>query len=122
MEITDIRIRKLIYEGKLKAIVSVTVDDTFAIHDIKIIQGQNRLFAAMPSRRDENGIYRDIVHPITSAGRAAFEKAILDAYYRALEEGQYNQAGLFGKKTHTQSTDATTATQSMQDDKTIISE
>ncbi len=97
MEITDIRIRKLIYEGKLKAIVSITIDDAFAIHDIKIIQGQNRLFAAMPSRRDENGIFRDIVHPISSEGRAAFEKAVLDAYYRALEEGQYNQTSPYGK-------------------------
>lgn len=92
MEITDIRIRKLVYEGKLRAIVSITVDNTLAIHDIKIIQGANRLFAAMPSRRDENGIFRDIVHPITSEGRNAFENEILDAYYRALEEGQYNPA------------------------------
>ncbi len=92
MEITDIRIRKLVYEGKLRAIVSITVDNTFAIHDIKIIQGANRLFAAMPSRRDENGVYRDIVHPITGEGRKAFEKAVLDAYYRALEDGQHNPA------------------------------
>ncbi len=87
MEITDIRIRKLVHEGKLRAIVSVTVDNTLAIHDIKIIQGANRLFAAMPSRRDENGVFRDIVHPITGEGRAAFEKKILEAYHTAKEKG-----------------------------------
>ncbi len=84
MEITDIRIRKLVNEGKLRAIVSITVDDTLAIHDIKIIQGVNRLFAAMPNRRDENGVFRDVVHPITGESRAAFEKQILDAYFKAL--------------------------------------
>ncbi len=92
MEITDIRIRKLVNEGKLRAIVSITLDDTIAIHDIKIIQGVNRLFAAMPNRRDENGVFRDIVHPITGESRAAFEKEILDAYHLALQQGADRQA------------------------------
>ena len=86
MEITDIRIRKLIYEGKLRAIVSLTLDNTLAVHDIKIIQGNDRLFVSMPNRRDENGVFRDIVHPITSEGRKIFENEILSAYHRALEE------------------------------------
>ena len=65
MNITGIKIRKLMENGRLKGIVSVTFDDVFAVHDIKIVQGDKRLFVAMPSRRDEYGEYRDIVHPIT---------------------------------------------------------
>ena len=65
MNITDIRVRKLITEGRLRAVVSVTINDEIAIHDIKVIQGQERLFVAMPSRREENGVFRDIVHPIS---------------------------------------------------------
>ena len=80
MNITDIKIRKLLNEGRLKAIVSITLDDTIALHDIKIIEGPQRLFVAMPSRRDDNGIFRDIVHPISSDGRASIEENILNFY------------------------------------------
>ncbi len=80
MTITEIRVRKLISEGKLKGIVSITIDDVLAVHDIKIVQGEERLFAAMPSRRDDNGMFRDIVHPINAEVRKDMEQQILSAY------------------------------------------
>ena len=80
MNITDIRIRKTYHDARLKALVSVTIDGDLAVHDIKIIQGPERLFVAMPSRRDENGTFRDIAHPITSAARQELEEAILRQY------------------------------------------
>ena len=69
MNITDIRIRRTYQDARLRAVVSVTVDNDLAIHDIKVIEGPPRLFVAMPSRRDENGIYRHIAHPISPQGR-----------------------------------------------------
>ena len=86
MNITDIKFRKLLPTGRLKAIVSVTLEDTLALHDIKVIEGPNRLFVAMPSRRDDNGIFRDIVHPISMQGRAELENTILDAYKNYITE------------------------------------
>ncbi|MCD7823566.1 MAG: septation regulator SpoVG [Oscillospiraceae bacterium] len=83
MTITGIKIRKLIPEGKLKGIVSVTFDNSFAVHDIKVIEGDNRLFVAMPSRRDDTGAFRDIVHPISAEARNQMESEILEAYYNA---------------------------------------
>lgn len=80
MNITEIRVRKIIPEGKLKGIVSITIDDVLAVHDIKIVQGEERLFAAMPSRRDDNGMFRDIVHPINADVRKNMEDQILSAY------------------------------------------
>lgn len=88
MVITDIKIRKIISDGKLKAIVSVTIDDLIAIHDIKVIEGTQRLFVAMPSRREENGTFRDIVHPISQEGRELFDTQIIDEYYRVIQEEQ----------------------------------
>lgn len=85
MEITEVKIRKLITEGKLRGIVSVTFDGEFAVHDIKFVQGENRLFVAMPSRRDDRGIFRDVCHPITITGRKEIENEILDCYERELE-------------------------------------
>ena len=85
MTITDIKVRKLIPEGRLKAVVSITIDDTIAIHDIKVIKGSERLFVAMPSRRDESGSFRDIAHPITFGARADLEQKILAAYYSAVQ-------------------------------------
>lgn len=82
MNITDIKIRKTITEGRLRAIVSITIDETLAVHDIKIVQGDERLFVAMTSRRDENGVFRDIVHPISPDARHMLEDEILDAYAR----------------------------------------
>lgn len=80
MNITEIRVRKIIPEGKLKGIVSITIDNVLAVHDIKIVQGEERLFAAMPSRRDDNGMFRDIVHPINADVRKNMEDQILSAY------------------------------------------
>ena len=80
MNITDIKVRRLLQEGRLRAVVSVTVDDEFAIHDIKVIEGPERLFVAMPSRKEANGMFRDIAHPISPEARHRFEDAILDAY------------------------------------------
>lgn len=80
MNITEVKIRKIMNEGKLRGIVSVTFDNIFAVHDIKIIQGDSRLFVAMPSRRDESGVFRDIVHPITSSARNQIEEKILDTF------------------------------------------
>ena len=85
--ITEIIIRKVFPDGNLKAIVSITIDNCLAVHDIKIIQGTDRIFVAMPSRKDESGNYHDIIHPIDSATRNDFEKIIFAAYenYVALE-------------------------------------
>ncbi len=80
MEITNIRIRKLYEEQRLKALVSVTLNDELAIHDLKVIQGPQRLFVAMPSRKDENGMFRDIIHPITQGLREQLEEAVLLEY------------------------------------------
>ncbi len=85
MEITDVRVRKLSEEGKLRSIVSVTLDDCFVIHDIKLIEGQNGLFIAMPSRKVAEGKYRDIVHPINSSMRQQLQDAVLTAYEDAKE-------------------------------------
>ncbi|MBR4223190.1 MAG: septation regulator SpoVG [Oscillospiraceae bacterium] len=90
MNITDIKIRKTISEGRLKAIVSITIDDALAIHDIKVVQGESRLFVAMPSRRDETGAFRDIVHPISTDARRSIEELILDAYERRIAEDAAN--------------------------------
>ncbi len=84
VNITDVRIRKMNDEGKMKAIVSVTFDDAFVVHDIKIIEGQNGLFIAMPSRKVAEGDYRDIAHPINSNTRANLQDIILTEYERAL--------------------------------------
>lgn len=86
MNITQIKIRKMFSSGKLKAVVSITIDDCFAIHDIKIVEGKTRLFAAMPSRTDANGVFHNIVHPINSELRKELEDKIIDAYKRACVE------------------------------------
>lgn len=84
MNITDIRIRKTYEEGRLRALVSLTLDGVIAIHDIKVIDGPERLFVAMPSRRDEQGIFRDICHPITAEARKELESFILEHYHEYL--------------------------------------
>lgn len=84
MNITDIRIRKTYSDNRLRALVSITVDYDLAVHDIKIIEGPERLFVAMPSRKDENGVFRDIVHPISAAARKMMESQILEAYHEHL--------------------------------------
>lgn len=86
MQITDVRVRKLTKEGKMKAIVSITLDDAFVVHDIKVIEGEKGLFIAMPSKKAADGEYRDIAHPINSETRDQLQKIILESYTRALEE------------------------------------
>ena len=86
MQVTDVRIRKITKEGKMKAIVSITLDDEFVIHDIKIIEGEKGMFIAMPSRRAGDGEYRDIAHPINSDTREKVQKMILDKYEEILTE------------------------------------
>ncbi|ABG86266.1 septation regulator SpoVG [Clostridium perfringens] len=80
MNITDVRIRKISAEGKMKAIVSVTFENQFVVHDIKVIEGQNGLFIAMPSRKTPDGEFKDIAHPIDTQTREQIQKAILDEY------------------------------------------
>ena len=84
MDITDIRIRKINLESKMKAIVSVTFDNALVVHDIKVIEGADKLFVAMPSRKTPEGEYKDIAHPINSEMRDALETSILEKYQSAL--------------------------------------
>lgn len=86
MNITDVRVRKIAKEGKMKAIVSITLDDEFVVHDIKVIQGEKGLFIAMPSKKATDGEYRDIAHPINSSSRELIQNTILEAYDKALLE------------------------------------
>ena len=86
MQITDVRVRKITKEGKMRAIVSITLDDEFVIHDIKVIEGDKGLFIAMPSKKATDGEYRDIAHPINSATRDRIQTIILERYQRALTE------------------------------------
>ena len=86
MTITDVRIRKIDTEGKMKAIVSVTFDNEFVVHDIKVIEGQNGLFIAMPSRKTPDGEFKDIAHPINTDTREKIQNSILKAYEEAMEE------------------------------------
>ncbi|MCD7762124.1 MAG: septation regulator SpoVG [Lachnospiraceae bacterium] len=86
MTITDVRVRKVAKEGKMKAIVSITLDEEFVVHDIKVIEGERGLFIAMPSRKAADGEYRDIAHPINSATRERIQQIILDAYEKAADE------------------------------------
>ena len=86
MTITDVRIRKIATEGKMKAIVSVTFDNEFVVHDIKVIEGEKGLFIAMPSRKASDGEYRDIAHPINSETRERIQTIILEQYEKAAAE------------------------------------
>lgn len=86
MRITDVRVRKLSKEGKMKAIVSITLDDEFVIHDIKVIEGEKGLFIAMPSKKAADGEFRDIAHPINSETREMVQNVIMEEYQKALEE------------------------------------
>ena len=84
MNITDGRVRKVSKEGKMKAVVSITIDDEFVVHDIKVIEGEKGLFIAMPSRKAADGEYRDIAHPINSVTRAEIQQIILTRYEETL--------------------------------------
>lgn len=86
MQITDVRIRQIEREGKMKAVVSITIDNEFVVHDIKVIEGEKGLFIAMPSRMAANGEYRDIAHPINSETREMIQRMIIDKYESTLAE------------------------------------
>lgn len=92
MQITDIKIRKFFEEGPMKAVVSVTFDDALAVHDIKVINARDRFFIVMPSRKNPDGTYRDIVHPINSQFRAEMENAVIDAYHVQLAAAEAEAA------------------------------
>lgn len=83
MNITDVRVRKVAKEGKMKAVVSITIDEGFVVHDIKVIEGEKGLFIAMPSRKSIDGEYRDIAHPINTETRERLQGIILEAYENA---------------------------------------
>ena len=89
MKITDVRVRKVSKEGKMKAIVSITLDDEFAIHDIKVIDGDKGLFIAMPSRKAGDGEYRDIAHPINTRMRDHIQNIILEKYKEVLAQSDF---------------------------------
>jgi stage V sporulation protein G len=86
MQITDVRVRKVNKEGKMKAVISITIDNEFVVHDIKVIDGEKGLFIAMPSRKAVDGEYRDIAHPINSGTRDKIQQVILEKYEQAAIE------------------------------------
>ena len=88
MKITDVRIRKVAREGKMKAVVSITIDEEFVVHDIKVIDGEKGLFIAMPSRKASDGEYRDIAHPINSSTRDCIQSLILEKYQNTIEAAE----------------------------------
>ena len=85
MNITDVRVRKVAKEGKMKAVVSITIDDEFVVHDIKVIEGEKGLFIAMPSRKATDGEYRDIAHPLNSGTRDRIQTIILEKYQEVMD-------------------------------------
>ena len=86
MQITDVRVRKVAKEGKLKAVVSITMDDEFVVHDFKVIEGEKGLFIAMPCKKTATGEYRDVAHPINSGTRDRLQSIILDSFEKAMQE------------------------------------
>jgi len=86
MNITDVRVRKILKEGKMKAVVSITIDNEFVVHDIKVIEGEKGLFIAMPSRKATDGEYRDIAHPINTKTRDKLQAIVLDAFEKVADE------------------------------------
>lgn len=88
MQITDIKVRKLFTDGPMKAIVSVTFDGQLAVHDIKVINARDKFFIVMPSRKNPDETFRDIVHPINSQFRSVLESAVIQAYHQAVAEAE----------------------------------
>ena len=88
MQITDVRVRKVTKEGKMRAVVSITIDDVFVVHDIKVIEGEKGLFIAMPSRKASDSEYRDIAHPINSETRDKIQSLILEKYQEVASESE----------------------------------
>ena len=95
MEVTDVRLRRVNTEGRMRAIASITLDNEFFVHDIRVIDGNNGLFVAMPSKRTPDGEFRDIAHPINSNTRSKIQEAVLTEYNRLgeLEEVEFEEAG-----------------------------
>lgn len=98
MQITDVRVRKVAKEGKLKAVVSITMDEEFVVHDIKVIEGEKGLFIAMPSKKALDGEYRDIAHPINSATRERIQSIILEKYEEALSQEAEAEPGIYSAR------------------------
>ncbi len=94
MQITDIKVRKTFEDGPLRAVVSLTLDDQLAVHDVKVIYARDRYFVVMPSRKNPDGTFRDMVHPINASFRAEMEDAIIDAYRAHLAEIEATPAGV----------------------------
>ncbi|GAB3805403.1 septation regulator SpoVG [Virgibacillus sp. YIM 98842] len=93
MEVTDVRLRRVNTDGRMRAIASITLDEEFVVHDIRVIDGNNGLFVAMPSKRTPDGEFRDIAHPINSGTRAKIQEAVLGEFRRVGEEMEYEEAG-----------------------------
>lgn len=94
MEVTDVRLRRVNTDGRMRAIASITLDDEFVVHDIRVIDGNNGLFVAMPSKRTPDGEFRDIAHPINSGTRNKIQDAVLAEYHRVGEEEvEFEEAG-----------------------------
>lgn len=95
MEVTDVRLRRVNTEGRMRAIASITFDEEFVVHDVRVIDGNNGLFVAMPSKRTPDGEFRDIAHPINSNARAKIQDAVLEEYHREGEaDSEYKEAGV----------------------------
>lgn len=105
MEITDIRIKKFNQTGPMKALVSLTLDNAIAVHDVKVIYAQNRYFVVMPSRKNFDGTYRDVVHPINKECRAYLERYIIDAYMELLDNDDMNSGEISSEENTEESTD-----------------
>ena len=96
MEVTDVRLRRVNSEGRMRAIASITLDQEFVVHDIRVIDGNNGLFVAMPSKRTPDGEFRDIAHPINSQMRSKMQEAVLKEFHRVGEDAdaEYEEAGV----------------------------
>ena len=94
MQVTNVRVRRIAKEGKMKAVVSITIDQVFVVHDIKVIEGEKGLFIAMPSKKSADGEFRDIAHPIITETRAMRERIILDEYEKSALQEDSASAGL----------------------------
>lgn len=88
MEVTNVRIRLVNTEGRLKAVGSITIDDSFVVHDVRVLSGEKGMFVAMPSKKMPNGMFRDIAHPINTETRTMVDAAVLEAYDQAVEEAE----------------------------------
>lgn len=93
MEVTDVRLRKVETDGRMRAIASITLDGEFVVHDIRVIEGNDGLFVAMPSKRTPEGEFRDVAHPINTSARMKVQEAVLSAYHMVEEKGVLEEAG-----------------------------